>query len=184
MVLVNQHGESIQIVLRPNQSLSWHGNLIYITALGVVALIIAIGFAVIGAWGILPFSLLEILALFIAILIYYRQSQRQEVITISPSMLKLEWGRLKIEGTYQCERRLADFIVHHDRHPWEGPEIQIKFKNIHRDRDNHLATAPLLRTTQTGDQLEDRTIGSFLNRADRLKLIKILKDATANRGLN
>jgi len=55
-----QSGERY-ILLKPNNSLSWRGNTYIILSITLVALIISLGFAMLGAWIIFPFSRLELL---------------------------------------------------------------------------------------------------------------------------
>jgi uncharacterized membrane protein len=55
-----------KIIARPNNSLSSEGALKLLAILGVVALIVAIGFTRIGAWLVLPFAGLELLAFALA----------------------------------------------------------------------------------------------------------------------
>jgi uncharacterized membrane protein len=55
-----------KIVARPNNSLSSEGAFKLLVLLGVLALMVAIGFTHIGAWLVLPFAGLELLAFALA----------------------------------------------------------------------------------------------------------------------
>lgn len=55
-----------KIIARPNNSLSSEGAFKLLAVLGVLALIVAIGFTHIGAWLVLPFAGLELLAFALA----------------------------------------------------------------------------------------------------------------------
>ncbi len=55
-----------KIIARPNNSLSTEGAMKLMAILGVIALVVAVGFTHIGAWLVLPFAGLELLAFALA----------------------------------------------------------------------------------------------------------------------
>ena len=67
MVELNDNPQRWQLVLRPNRSADWQFNKYLLMALGGISFVIAAGFALIGAWVIIPFAGLEILALSLAL---------------------------------------------------------------------------------------------------------------------
>ena len=73
------------VVVRPNRSLSWRGNLLVIVSLGLIMFTIASGFALIGLWLVLPFAGLELLALGVALRWSLVQGQRRELISVEDS---------------------------------------------------------------------------------------------------
>ncbi len=56
---INETSCTGTIILRPNHSWSWRANVLFLCILMGVSMSIAIGFLFAGAWGILPFSILE-----------------------------------------------------------------------------------------------------------------------------
>ena len=60
MVKIKQLPGSIQIILKPNRSLTWRQSLLVMCALGGFCLSIAIVWTFVGAWLILPFAGIEV----------------------------------------------------------------------------------------------------------------------------
>ena len=71
-----------QIILKPNNSLSPEGTVKVLMALFVIVLLVSIGFSLIGAWLVLPFAGIEIVALAYAFYSVYLHSNDYESITI------------------------------------------------------------------------------------------------------
>ena len=71
-----------KIILRPNNSLSPEGSVKVVMALFVIVLVVAVGFSLIGAWLVLPFAGIEIVALSYAFYSVYLHSNDYESITI------------------------------------------------------------------------------------------------------
>ncbi len=71
-----------KIILRPNNSLSPESSVKVVMALFVIVLVVAVGFSLIGAWLVLPFAGIEIVALSYAFYSVYLHSDDYESITI------------------------------------------------------------------------------------------------------
>lgn len=67
MIELSENTQSWRLILRPNRSADWQFNKYLLMALGGISFVIAAGFALIGAWVIIPFAGLEILALSLAL---------------------------------------------------------------------------------------------------------------------
>jgi uncharacterized membrane protein len=151
---INETNRTGTIILRPNHSWSWQANVLFLSFLMAVSMIIAFGFLFVGAWVILPFSILEMTVVALCIHHCVKQCKRQEVITISDYEVKVERG---IKGPSQIQtfiRTWATWRVHKPRHPWDPVSLAIR---------SH------------GQELE---IGSFLNRRDKTYLVSQLKKVT------
>lgn len=81
------------ILLQPNQSLSFSGNLWVFVSLVAVSLGISLAFAFAGAWMILPFAGLELLLLAVLFGYVYLESTRREVIRINGERVVLDCCR-------------------------------------------------------------------------------------------
>ena len=139
------------IVLKPNNSATWSFNMKVLMSLGVLAFLISMGFMMQGLWMILPFSGLEIIALFFCLYVCARANIRTEVITFSNDKVIIEQGRTFAEKSLEYPRSWAKIFVNtpaNDDHP---DKIVIR---------SH------------GKETE---LGSFLNREDKLALVKKLK---------
>ncbi len=81
-----------QIVLSPNQSLSSEQVLRALCTLVGMSMVVAVTFLALGVWTIIPFTLLEIIALGAAFYwVRWRQGYR-EVLTIDANNVRLEAG--------------------------------------------------------------------------------------------
>ncbi|MEM7016977.1 MAG: DUF2244 domain-containing protein [Pseudomonadota bacterium] len=82
--------------MRPNKSMSWQQNLLFIYSIGFISGALSLYFLYHGAWMIVPFVGLEILVLTVCLYIVYCRIDTQEVITIESSQVIIESGRHKI----------------------------------------------------------------------------------------
>ncbi|PHS76403.1 MAG: hypothetical protein COB19_00935 [Porticoccus sp.] len=141
-----------QLVLSPNRSMDWKGNLYVLLAASVVLLILAAGMALNGAWLVLPFAGIEIVALATAMRLTLRKLDFCEVITVQNGVLRLERGRDTPDFNLTFPQQSVRFLV-------DGP-----------DRPMGL---PLIDLVALGHCYR---LGEFLNRADRFKLARVLKE--------
>ena len=81
------------IVLRPNQSWTWRYNLYLLYTLLAVSLLMGGFFVYVGAWVILPYSLLELSVLTACMYYCLKRAQRQEVIRVTEEHVTVEQGR-------------------------------------------------------------------------------------------
>jgi len=84
-----------KIIARPNNSLSLDGGIKLLTAMAIVTVIIAIGFAHIGAWMVLPFAGLELLAFAYAFYYVYLHAGDFESIAIEEDKVIVEMRSYK-----------------------------------------------------------------------------------------
>lgn len=106
------------IVLRPNLSESWETTVRFFAWVALVPLIIALGFASLGFWMVLPFAGLEVLMLFWAVLSVRRAASRQEVLRFTDDKVSLERGGYQAD--FQWVRQRAWIRAHYDRSPIYG----------------------------------------------------------------
>ena len=93
-----------RIVLRPNASLTERQAFMLLLGIAIVMAAIAIGFAMVGAWVVLPFSGAEWLLLAFCFWVSLRNCSICEVISISEDTVRWERGRLKPEETVSFNR--------------------------------------------------------------------------------
>ena len=82
-------------VIRPNQSLSWRGMLVFYAGICTVSLTISVGFALMGAWLILPFAGLEMLVLGVCLYLSAVRAAQREVISIDKDIVEVSRGRYR-----------------------------------------------------------------------------------------
>jgi len=139
------------IIARPNQSATWNANMLLLLALSVPVLGIAVIFALLGAWLILPFAGLELLALGAALYHVAWKLQYRQVITVSADSVWIDKGHYAPRQRWCISRQGAGLTITAKQHPWDGPELCVHDRN------------------------ESVTLGEFLNREDSLKLIALLQ---------
>jgi uncharacterized membrane protein len=139
------------IIAKPNCSASWRSNKLVLLALAVPSLGAAIGFALLGAWPILPFAGLELLALGSALYYVNWKLQYRHVITLSEDSVCIDKGFYAPRQSWKFPRQGTGLAIVPEQHPWEGPELA-----LHR----------------TGESV---SVGDFLNRDDALKLAALLR---------
>ena len=140
-----------QIILRPNRSWTWRSNTYFVGTLLAVSLIVATTFALRGFWLVLPFTAIEMSALFACLYFCVRRTHEQEVLTFSVDELVVEKGHRKPEHIYRFSRFFARFLVEPARHPWYEDRIAIQART---------------------ERLE---IGRFLTRDEKARLVKQLR---------
>ena len=119
---------TFRLTLKPNRSISWKGNLIFLLLISTPILIIAFGFLYVGAPIILPFAGLEILIVLFASYYVYQKTNKQEIITISPEKLIIEQGKFRPETSIEFIREWAYVFVERAKHPWYPVHIVISSK--------------------------------------------------------
>lgn len=100
-----------KIIAKPNNSLSRDDSVKLLVVMASVALVIALGFARIGAWLVLPFAGLEILAFAYAFHFIYLHSGDFESITIDDDRVVVEKRNYKETTTTIFQRYWAQVNV-------------------------------------------------------------------------
>ncbi len=139
------------IVARPNQSASWQTNKLMLMLLAIPSLGAGVGFALMGAWPILPFAGLEMTALGCALYYVNWKLQYRQVITFSEDTVNIDKGYYAPKKSYRFQRQRTGLSIQPEKHPWDGPDLVL--------HDRH----------------ERIPLGEFLNRDDSLKLLDLLK---------
>jgi uncharacterized membrane protein len=139
------------IIARPNQSATWRTNLLVLLALAIPSLTIAIAFALLGAWPILPFAGLELLALGSALYYVNWKLQYRHVITFSADSVRIDKGFYVPKESWKFPRQGTGLAIVPEQHPWDGPALSLQ---------------------RTGESV---LVGEFLNRDDSLKLADLLR---------
>ena len=141
--LPNESG--IRLLLAPNRSLSWRGNVRIWLVLCAVSLLISIGMLTAGAWVVLPFAGLEVLAVGAGFYYTARQCQRQEVLTFSEGIITLEKGRDRKHSEWTFPRQFTRLQMTEPGHIWTPPKLLL----VHRE--NTISLAAFLNLDDTKD---------------------------------
>lgn len=151
MITSNQEAGKLMIIARPNHSSSWRGNLYALLAISVPSLGAAIGFTLLGAWPILPFAGLELLALACALYYVNWKLQYRHVITLSEDSVQIEKGHYHPKQCWRFARQRTGLSITPEKHPWDSPEVAVH------------------------DSEESVSIGEFLCPGDARELISLLR---------
>ncbi len=151
MVTTARTASRLMIIARPNRSASWRANKLVLLALAVPSLGIATGFALMGAWPILPLAGLELLAVGSALYYVNWKLQYRHVITLSEDSVRIDKGFYAPRQSWQFPRQGTGLAIVPEQHPWDGPGLSLQ---------------------RTGESV---SVGEFLNRDDSLKLAELLR---------
>ncbi len=151
MVYRHQSAGGDTIVAEPNRSASWQANKMVLIAMCCLSAVIAGAFAALGAWPILPFAGLEMLALGSALYYVCWKLRYRHVITISPDKVHIQKGHYYPRQEWEIDVSEAALSVTPEQHPWDGPTISLCSRG------------------------EEISLGEFLNRDDSLQLLGLLK---------
>jgi uncharacterized membrane protein len=81
-----------RLVIGPNASMSGRQALVFFVGISGVSLGIAMGFAALGFWPVLPFAGLELAALGAALLVVQKRNRYREVLVFEGDSLRVEFG--------------------------------------------------------------------------------------------
>ena len=124
MVTTTQTASRLMIIAKPNHSSSWRANLLVLMALAVPSLGSAIAFAALGAWPILPFAGLELLALGCALYYVNWKLQYRHVITLSKDQVRIDKGFYVPRQSWQFSRQGAGLAVSLTKETMHKPLIE------------------------------------------------------------
>lgn len=154
---INESDGNGRIILRPNASWTWHANVCLLGALAIISLSIGIGFLVMGAWVILPFSVLELVIVSACFYYCVRQCRMQQVINFSGDQVVIEYGIKAPTRVMSFSRTWAKFLVEAPAHPWWRRRVIIRSHE------------------------REQELGGFLSEKDREHLVGYLRKTVACR---
>lgn len=149
--LTEHSGTSGKAVIRPNRSLSRKGMILFFSGVCVAAILVAFRFWLLGAWVVLPITMLELLVLGAAFFWIERETRFCETIELNEdlvSVVQRDW-RSKKEWCYQTY--WVQVVLQSDPKGWYPSHLYLR---------SH------------GDSLE---IGACLNEEERHQLEQHLK---------
>lgn len=115
-----------RFIIRPNCSLTWRGTLLFYGGVSVVAMTIAIMFALKGIWMILPFAGIEIIALGACLYICACKTSECEVVHIQKDIVRVERGRNRPHHQVEFLRAWARVDLKTHQQPWYPSRLTIR----------------------------------------------------------
>jgi uncharacterized membrane protein len=85
----NREPELFSALLTPHRSLNRTGFLVLMAFLSVISFVAGVVFLMLGAWPVLGFFGLDVLAVYLAFKINFRRANTREEISVTPSELRL-----------------------------------------------------------------------------------------------
>ena len=122
------------LTLKRNCSISPAGLAGVFAALALVVVTIGVGFAIAGAWLVLPFAGLEVLLLAAAYVAYARRAADYERIVLESGRLMVEVGQAQQTARYEMEARRARVCLEEERVVLHGAREQLELGR-HLDAD-------------------------------------------------
>lgn len=132
--------------------MSWRGNQIFLLSMICLSGLISVGFALVGAWVILPFAGLEMLALGSALYYVSWKLSYRQVIVITEDSVAVDKGVYKPKKSWLFSREDVSLSVQPEEHEWSSPVIRLRHKQSLVE------------------------IGEFLNQPDCRRLLALLKE--------
>lgn len=111
IIVESTENAELTIITRPNCSLSYAGRLLFFCVILFFSAVIAIGFAFVGAWLILPFSGLEVLALGWALYYISCHVNDYECIVIKGDTVTVEIGCYRTVQRTEFQRHWMQVVV-------------------------------------------------------------------------
>ena len=118
-------GDDVRIVVQPNRSLSWRGNVMLAASLALLCMGIATVYAIFGFWMVIPFAGAEVI--FVSACLYWtvRRLSRQEVITVGEDTIRLEWGYRQPEQAVDLPRHWSRLQFRRDESPFDVGHLSL-----------------------------------------------------------
>lgn len=100
-----------RFILRPQRSATWRDNLLLVGAVALAAVPIALTWAVLGFWPILPLCGLELALLTLALHAVNRSLLAREVVIVERDAIVVEAGHRELERRYRLGRAWAQVLL-------------------------------------------------------------------------
>lgn len=108
---MNQVAADFEVVARPNSSLTAKGRVYAVVIIAAISLAVALGFSLIGAWLVLPFAGIELLAIGYAFYYIHCHSQDYESIVIEGDQISVEKKSYKAVSKMVFNRYWAKVLL-------------------------------------------------------------------------
>lgn len=138
MIKEEQQPEHLKLLMSPNRSMSWQGNVRILASLFALSGLIISAMLYVGAWPVVPFAGLELIAVTAALYYTALRCRQQEVLIIESDALRLEKGIYKLESQWELPRRYTRLVMTEPAHPWTPPALHL------RHRETEVPLAPFL----------------------------------------
>ena len=122
----NAADATYRFVLQPNRSLSSRGMLWFVIGVGVVALFIALRFALLGAWIVLPLALAEIVGIAIAFGLVAKAGRRCEIIDIDHGGVRVARDDGHNREEWEFQPYWVQIVLQPDPNEWYPSRLYLR----------------------------------------------------------
>jgi len=155
MVEAQKNNGGKRLLITPNRSMSWQTNKKILLCMFLMNMVIALGWAAMGAWMVLPFAGLEILLVGIGMYYVSWKLSFKEVIIVEADSLILQKGVYFPKHEWRWQRSNSSLVKEISRYRMSAPSLYLKHLN------------------------EEVEIGNFLNRTEK----KVLREHLLELGI-
>lgn len=152
MVEMHSTDSQHQLILCPNRSMSWQTNKKILFAIFIVNMTIAVVWASMGAWMVLPFAGLEVLLVGAGMYYVSWKLSFKEIITFEAESLIVQKGVYYPKQEWRWQKNDTSLLKQPSRYRMSAPNLFLKHLN---------------------EQIE---IGAFLNRREKVSLREHLNE--------
>lgn len=153
MVTSQFNTQSTTIILSPNRSVTWRESKIIVSIMAVFVLLVALCWAFVGAWIILPFAGFEVGLLALLMYRVNLHCHSKQVITIADGKIIVQSGIKRPTLHWEFDKALTQLNVKEAETEFERTELALT------------------------DQMSSLPVGEFLNQQDSLLARDYLKQA-------
>ncbi len=129
-MLTSKHSAATRehsIIVQPNASLNRQSAMLFFVGILLVSLLIAVRFAMLGAWIILPFALAELILLGFCLLTVLKSNLRMESITIKDDMVTVTRKDAVSEESDQFHRYWVQLVSNADKSSvWQPARLLLR----------------------------------------------------------
>lgn len=118
--------KTCKVLIQPNRSIGWNETVVILTLSFSLAIVIALSFLFMGAWVVVPFTGLEMLALFAALYYVGRQQQGYELLSIGKERVSLQyWLGHRYRHGSDFQRYWLRLEVEKDKKNWYADRVKL-----------------------------------------------------------
>lgn len=125
MVKVRHLPKATQITLLPNRSLSWRQTLLVMVVFGGFCLSIALVWAFVGAWLILPFAGLEVGLLVFVMYLVSRSTYQKQILIINQEHISFQSAKSRDNQPALFQRHSVGLLTYQVYHPEDVKELYL-----------------------------------------------------------
>ena len=107
----NIGGEGGRLVLSPHAPMTWRSSVFMFAVVAAAVLAVAVVCGLLGAWQVLPMSIMVIGAVGLAMLSGYRRTQIEEVVSISGDTVSIEKHQRRVAQHFEFQRGWAQVVL-------------------------------------------------------------------------